>query len=885
VAVEAINNGADFYLQKGGDFRGQFAELVSMMKQAVQRHRSDQALRESEERYRQLVDNIGIGVAMYEATEDGRDFILRDFNRGAQNIDKVKKEEVIGRKVTDVFPGIDEMGLLDVLRRVHQTGNPEFYPLSYYHDNRIVGYRENHVYRLPSDEVVAVYEDATARKETEARIEHLASFPLLNPDPVLELKIGAGITYANASAYKMIREMGMEDDPSLLLPKDIEDIIKALKDSGATRTVREVEVGGRVVQATILNVLGTDLIRVYETDITERKRTEEALRSNEQKLSLVMDNMTDTVWLINMQMRPIWMSPSVFRASGFTLEELASMPLDQQIAPQSLQKVMLAMSTLLTPENLNDPAKEIAFADELEYYRKDGSTQWNDMVYTVLRDELGRPTSILVVGRDVTDRKLAEEAMRNTQAQLRIAMDLAKLVHWEYDVDKDLFTFDDQFYALYGSSKEKEGGQLMSSATYAKRFIPPEEAGVVAEETAKAISTTDPNYFGNVTHTIIRADGERRIINVRFGVVKDAAGRTVRTFGANQDITELKRVEDALRESEANYLALMNNTEDSIWSIDRDCRLVLGNSVFNERAKRNLGKSIEKGENVLEQGGEPEVVRQWEIYYDRALQGEHFRIESISRTVPEPGLVEYVFSPIQNEKGEISGVIISGRDIADRKKMEEELRQTNIKLNLLSSITRHDLLNQLSAVSGYVVLAKEKVRSPEAKSLLAKADQASSNMAHLLSFTKEYERLGKAEPVWISLSQVSSQGVRDVEHQGMELKVDLGSYEVYADRLLERAFHNLAINSVKHSVKGKKMEISCEVRPEGLVVVFQDDGVGISAMRKEEIFESERGHRGLFLVRSILDITGIKIKENGVEGQGARFEILVPKGRYRSSSG
>lgn len=229
-------------------------------------------------------------------------------------------------------------------------------------------------------------------------------------------------------------------------------------------------------------------------------------------------------------------------------------------------------------------------------------------------------------------------------------------------------------------------------------------------------------------------------------------------------------------------------------------------------------------------------------------------------------------------------VVSFARNITDRKKMEEELRKTNIKLNLLSSITRHDLLNQLSAVSGYVVLAKEKVRSPEAKSLLAKADQASSNMAHLLSFTKEYERLGKAEPVWISLSQVSSQGVRDVEHQGMELKVDLGSYEVYADRLLERAFHNLAINSVKHSVKGKKMEISCEEGPEGLVIVFHDDGVGISAMRKEEIFESERGHRGLFLVRSILDITGIRIKENGVEGQGARFEILVPKGRYRPSS-
>jgi len=631
VAVEAINNGADFYLQKGGDFRGQFSELVNMMKQAVQRRRSDQALRESEERYRQLFDNIGVGVAVLEATEDGRDFIFRDLNRGAQNIEKARKEEIIGRKVTEVFPGVDEIGILGVFRRVHQTGNPEYYPLSFYQDDRIVSYRENYVYRLPSGEVVAVYEDVADTREMNAKA-----------------------------------------------------------------------------------------------------------RLSEEKFMTLFQSALDSIFIHDFEGNILEVNPATVRALGYSRDELLKMNLRDIEPPQSAEMVTSRMESLI-------------------------------------------------------------------------------------------------------------------------------QSGEAVFEVAQ-----------------IAKDGSIRPIEVATRVVTIGGEQLVVSFARN--IADRKRAEQSLKESEANYLALMNNTDDLIWSIDRDYRLISGNSVFNERVKRKLGKPIEKGENVLEPAAELEVIQQWKSYYDRALQSEHFRIESFSQTVPEPYFLEYVFNPIQNEKGEVSGVIVSGRDITDRKKMEEALRQTNIKLNLLSSITRHDLLNQLSAVSGYVVLAREKVRSPEAKSLLAKADQASSNMAHLLSFTKEYERLGKAEPVWMSLSQVSSQGVRDVEHQGMELKVDLGSYEVYADRLLERAFHNLAINSVKHSVKGKKMEVSCEEGPEGLVIVFHDDGVGISAMRKEEIFESERGHRGLFLVRSILDITGIKIKENGVEGQGARFEILVPNGRYRPSS-
>ncbi|AAB84974.1 sensor histidine kinase [Methanothermobacter thermautotrophicus] len=124
-----------------------------------------------EERYRELFENINTCVAVYEAVDDGEDFLFTDFNRAAEETERIKREDVLGKRVTEVFPGVEEFGLLDVLRRVYRTGNPEHYPLTEYRDERISGWRENFVYRLPSGEVVAVYEDRAKEKQLQEELE------------------------------------------------------------------------------------------------------------------------------------------------------------------------------------------------------------------------------------------------------------------------------------------------------------------------------------------------------------------------------------------------------------------------------------------------------------------------------------------------------------------------------------------------------------------------------------------------------------------------------------------------------------------------------------------------------------------------------------------
>ncbi|MCP4694786.1 MAG: PAS domain-containing protein, partial [Desulfobacterales bacterium] len=135
-----------------------------------------EALEKSEEMRRELVNRINSGVAVYEAREEGRDFVFKDFNRAGERIEKVKKEDLIGKSVLEVFPGVEELGLLDALRKVWLTGEPRRHPVSVYEDDRVVGWRDNYIYKLPSGEVVAVYTDETEKKRGEEKQRQYLSF-------------------------------------------------------------------------------------------------------------------------------------------------------------------------------------------------------------------------------------------------------------------------------------------------------------------------------------------------------------------------------------------------------------------------------------------------------------------------------------------------------------------------------------------------------------------------------------------------------------------------------------------------------------------------------------------------------------------------------------
>jgi PAS domain S-box-containing protein len=200
-ALAALRDGAQDYLVKG---KFDNRELTRSLHYAIERERVEQALRLSEESFRDLFDSMSSGVAIYETHDQGASFILKNLNRGAERIDSLRREEVVGHDIQQVFPGIKESGLLAVMRRVWQMSRPERHPVGRYEDGIIVGWREHYVYRVPSGEVVTVYDDVTTRMQAQTALresdERLSTITDVARDAIIMMDDSGLVTFWNPAA-------------------------------------------------------------------------------------------------------------------------------------------------------------------------------------------------------------------------------------------------------------------------------------------------------------------------------------------------------------------------------------------------------------------------------------------------------------------------------------------------------------------------------------------------------------------------------------------------------------------------------------------------------------------------------------------------------------
>lgn len=214
-----------------------------------------------------------------------------------------------------------------------------------------------------------------------------------------------------------------------------------------------------------------------------------------------------------------------------------------------------------------------------------------------------------------------------------------------------------------------------------------------------------------------------------------------------------------------------------------------------------------------------------------------------------------------------------------------ELSQANNKLTILSTITRHDILNKLTGLQGYLELMKGEYADPKLQEYLAVQETIIQTIARQIRFTKDYQDVGIASPRWFGVKDTIGKAAAGLSLGAVTLTVETGDLCVYADPMLEKVFYNLIENSLRHAGNVTRIRCSAETGDGGAVIVIEDNGCGVPARYKEAIFE-RRHYRntgfGLSLSREILGITGLSIRETGRAGNGARFEIAVPATRFRT---
>jgi signal transduction histidine kinase len=220
--------------------------------------------------------------------------------------------------------------------------------------------------------------------------------------------------------------------------------------------------------------------------------------------------------------------------------------------------------------------------------------------------------------------------------------------------------------------------------------------------------------------------------------------------------------------------------------------------------------------------------------------------------------------------------------------LKAEIAFLQKKLQLVGSVTRHDVLNQLTAVVGYNELLGMMVEDEKLKSFLEKERQSIDKIRRQFQFAKDYQNLLVEPPRWQTISMVVHLAREEAEMGTIRITDLTGTASILADPLLDRAFIQIFDNTVRHG--GGATEIRISVKEEGpsALLVIEDNGPGIPAAEKEKIFERGYGKGtgwGLFLAREILEITGITLVENGEPGRGARFVLTLPAGTFRPGSG
>ncbi|OPX61749.1 MULTISPECIES: PAS domain S-box protein [unclassified Methanoregula] len=852
------------------------------------RKKAEVALRQSEEQYRELV-NRSIDI-MYTIGFSGE---ITSISPAVIPLLGYQPEEMIGRNILEFIRPESRQYVQEILARKKEGDASDAFFEVYLRakDDSLIPFDVN--MRVRSDgrdtagiigiarEIAERKRNEDALKETEERfrilLEYVPSVAVLAFGPDFSI---ISWNQASAKMFGFTAEEAIgKDIRELLIPPEFRDEV--------TETCRDMEKTGIPVPLEERDFLNKNRTRVpvfvtlavvkipkksttlhcIAIDLTERKKAQTALREAEQRLQSILDVAPfgsfvcelhedgSLVFIGGNRSADRILGTDCTRFIGMTLEEAFPMPAPAGI-PEAFRRVIRE----------GKPFHDDAF----EYMTVGGSGIFEIHAVPLAQNRM------TVFFRDISEKRKAEEELEQSETRFRTLIQNSPDIIQILDGERRLVYSSPALRKILGYPVESQNNQRLLD------LIHPDDRERVAADLDEVYSRTNPGV--PTEYRMLTADGNSiyvESVGVNLLDVPGVNGIVINTHAVH----ERKRAEQALIEREERFRLIFEHSNDAMYLFEITASGMPGKIAdTNEVAVHQTGYTRDElvQKSLLDLCSRDLSQRSRAIMMELLTRGEaRFETETIKK---DGSLLPVEMSTRLAKFREKNYVIAISRDISRRKREERALRIANQKLQLMNIVAWHDIQNKITGLMGYVERSKDRLTDEKLKKFMDRGEDVLRIIHRQLQYTREYQEMGIHPPRWVSLPRVLHTIVSVREMGSLKIEMELHDLELFCDPVIEKVFSHLIENTLKHGKKATKIHIACQETATGLVLVYEDDGIGIPVEKKKDLFVPGAGSAAgfsLFFVHDILEISDMTIQETGVPGSGVRFEIAIPGGLYR----
>lgn len=898
IAIKALNLGANGYYNKQGSPETVYGELAHGIRMIVENKRVKKANMENDERFKKLSAQTCGMLFQFKMKTDGT-FCMPFVNEAIQKIFGCSPQDV-----REDFSPIAKVIIPEDFDRVINSikySAEHLTPWTCEYRVQIPGQETRWMWGQSIPEKMADGEiiwhgynvDVTERKKLEEKLrESDDKFRTISNsamDAILLVNSKGKIVYWNPAAEKTFGYVTEEalNKPleELLVPpqhrgfylgflKQLSNSEKIVESSGTVIEVSSLRKGSpefpMELSISALKLKGEPCLLGIARDISERKKTEELLRFSEERYRNLFENAGDVIYTADLTGQITSINKAI-ENFGFKREQIIGKNA-LELIPKKYWPRTAADLQQLTQGNTTQGEIEVL----TPIGKKDAEYRSNPVW------ENGKIVGAQVIIRDITERKKMDDTLKQNQVVLEAITE---------NLGAGFVLISKEYRVLYANKFTKNNcGEIEGKQCYAALH---NSDRICSDCGAKKIFEHGINKVAHECFQEAVKGNRQYFVEIITTPLKDKAGNVTAALEFIVDIAEKKQMQQKLQASETKFRAINESVIDAIFMFDEEERIVYWNpaaeKIFGYKEKEIIGAKV--SETIVP----THVISKDLKFISKLGQGENKK--KTGEILEFPALrkdgtefpMEISMASLQLEGKRC--IVAIARDITDRIKAEENLSSVmdqlvlvNEKLGVVSSLTRHDVRNKLSAIKGYSYLIKNK--NPDQTDIVKSLDkmmQIVDEIEGIINFAKTYEQLGVERLTSVNVSKVLDEAKTLFSGTLPLIVNECNGLTVLADSFLRQMFYNFIDNTRKYGKTATTIRVYYEKADEtNLRLIYEDDGVGIPLEIKSQLFNEgfSTGNStgfGLFLIKKMMEIYGWQIQELGEPDHGAKFVITIPQ--------